>query len=357
MKLLFLCKRRPQGRDLLTSPYGRFYHLPLLLAQQGHQVTILLCSYKKEPDHYDVHDQNGIRWYSISLAGLNIFRYYRTACRLGKLHTPDWIIGFSDTWYGILSAHLAHHFGCKSLIDAYDNYESYIPWCIPLHRLWRHSMSKATVVTAAGPQLAHFMSNSVGGRQVNVIEMAADPCFSPLSKSDCRKQLGLPHDKILLGYSGSLHQSRGIHILFSLFEKLRNLLPNAELILSGRLSKKTDVPPHVRWLGYLHAKKVPLLINSLDLMFAINKPGGFGNYSYPVKIYEALACGVPIVATDLPATSWVLRDHPDWLFNPENTESSIKTIISALHTQSLRSPLSNWQNSVQNLESLLNSHA
>ena len=49
MKILFLSKRRPQGKDLLTRPYGRFFYLPYWLAQRGHEVYILLLSYKKEP--------------------------------------------------------------------------------------------------------------------------------------------------------------------------------------------------------------------------------------------------------------------------------------------------------------------
>ena len=39
MKILMLSKRRPQGRDLFTRPYGRFFHLPRLLAEAGHTVS------------------------------------------------------------------------------------------------------------------------------------------------------------------------------------------------------------------------------------------------------------------------------------------------------------------------------
>ena len=36
MRLLFVCKRHPQQRDLVTRPYGRFFHLPVALAALGH---------------------------------------------------------------------------------------------------------------------------------------------------------------------------------------------------------------------------------------------------------------------------------------------------------------------------------
>ena len=50
MRVLIVCKRRPQNRDLLERPFGRFHHLPAELAQRGHRVTVLLASYLNEPD-------------------------------------------------------------------------------------------------------------------------------------------------------------------------------------------------------------------------------------------------------------------------------------------------------------------
>lgn len=351
MRILALCKRHPQGRDLFTQPYGRFYHLPRLLAERRHEVHLLLLNYRNEPPAY--RNEGNLHWHSVSFLPVGPRPFLAKADQLAAELKPDWILGLSDTWYGILAERIARKVGAQSLIDAYDNYESYIPWFKPLHFIWRQSLAKANVVTAAGPHLADFMSRSAGDRPVEVIEMSADPVFFPRSKSACRKQLGLPPDKTLLGYSGSLHQSRGIEILFSVFEKLKEEMPAVELVVSGRLAKNIKLPSHVHWLGYLPAEDVPAIINSLDLMFAINKPGAFGNYSYPVKIYEALASGVPVIATDLPGTAWVLRNHPEWLANPEDIDDFVEKIITLLKTQPFFKPVSGWQDSVADFEKLL----
>ncbi|MDD2465955.1 MAG: glycosyltransferase family 4 protein [Desulfobulbus sp.] len=353
MKILALCKRRPQGRDLFTYPYGRFYHLPCLLAERGHEVHLLLLGYRNEPPAY--RREGNLHCHSVSVLPLGPWPYLQKAAQLAAALKPDWVIGFSDIWYGILAERIARKAGAQSLIDAYDNYESYIPWLKPLHHLWRHSLARANVVTAAGPQLANFMSRFANGRPVKVIEMSADPVFFPRSKSACRKQLGLPLDKTLLGYSGSLHPGRGIQLLFSVFEKVKEVMPDVELIVSGRLSKNIKLPSHVRWLGYLPAEEVPAVINSLDLMFAFNKPGAFGNYSYPVKIYEALACGVPVIASGLPGTAWVLRNHPELLAKPEDIDDFVEKIISLHNAQLLFKSVSGWQDSATQLEKLLTS--
>lgn len=311
MRLVVLCKRRPQSRDLFTQPYGRFYYLPRLLAERGHEVHLLLLGYGKEPDEY--RREGNLHWHTASALPWGPLPYLARADRLMSEIKPYWVLGFSDTWYGILAQRLAKRHGAKSLIDAYDNYESYIPWLKPLHGLWRRALAGADAVTAAGPQLADFMSACAEGRAVEVIPMAADPIFAPLDKTACRQRLGLPADAILVGYAGALHPGRGIEWLFQAYAQLQASDSRIELVLSGRLAQGVALPVGAHWLGYRPPEEVPLILNSLDLMFVVNKPGTFGDYAYPAKLYEAMACGVPVVAMDLPGAAWVLRGNPEAL--------------------------------------------
>jgi hypothetical protein len=139
MKILFLSKRRPQGKDLLTRPYGRFFHIPRILAESGHDVTLLVLSYKGDPPLRLSKD--GLILMSESLFPSGPFAYVLKAKRLVEQVKPDWIVGFSDTYYGILAVKLAERFRTNAVIDAYDNYESYIPWLKPIHILWRKDLT------------------------------------------------------------------------------------------------------------------------------------------------------------------------------------------------------------------------
>ena len=317
MNLIFLCKRRPMGRDLLKSPYGRFYFLPKILAEKGHQVHVVFLSYRREPS-VNIH-RDGINWISVSLFYEGPFKYVSVAKRLVREIRADWIIGFSDTYYGILAQRLGDRYGTKSLVDAYDNYEGYIPWLKPLHHVWRKSLSRTTLVTAAGPKLVEHLQQSRPGKPAVVVPMAADPVgFAPMDRRTCREGLDLPLDKKLVGYCGGISSSRGIEILFDGFGQLTKKHPNVTLILSGRKDKNIRLPAGAKWLGYLPSAEVPKLLNSLDVLVVSNRPSKFGNYSHPVKLYEAMACSIPVVASDTPATRWILEDHPELLVTPEN---------------------------------------
>lgn len=338
MRFLCICKRRPQGRDLLTRPYGRFFHLPYHLAKQGHGVTLLLLSYQPGPVEHRY--QHGFEWYSESLYPImkngGILAYIKRAQTLISDYKPDWIIGFSDTWYGILAQHLGTRYKIKTLIDAYDNYESYIPLAKPLHWVWRRALRRATAITAAGPNLGELMAQ---GRSDNatVVPMAADPMFQPMDRDACRGQMGLPPDAPLVGYCGSLYRSRGVETLFQVIEILCRLVPEVKLVLSGRRQKGMEIPsairPSVIECGYLPDEYMPLLLNSMNVLLTINRPSSFGEYSYPVKIYEAMQCDVPIVATAVAGTKWILRNHPECLVSPDDTTSLAKRVEYFLSTE------------------------
>jgi glycosyltransferase involved in cell wall biosynthesis len=328
MKLLFLCKRRPQRRDLVTRSYGRFFYIPRFLASRGHQVYILVLSYKNDPP-LRLH-KNDVTWISRSMIPWGPIPYVTQAMIIVNQLRPDWIVGFSDTYYGILAVKLAESSGAHSVIDAYDNYESYIPWLKPLHHLWRRALSRATVVTAAGPMLAEYMTTFRPGKPVSIVPMAADPGFQPLDKAECRRRLGLPADKRIIGYCGAIHRSRGVDTLFRAYENLKKNNPLIDLALTGRKQKGLSIPSGARWLGYLPDEQMPLMLNSLDILLVLNQLSDFGKFSYPVKLYEAMRCQIPVVATNTPPVRWILGDRRSLIANPRDDVDLARKVVNLL---------------------------
>ena len=360
MKFLFLCKRHPQGRDLLSRPFGRFFYLPYQLAQQGHDVTILLLGYDDAAPLY-CHI-NGINWYMESLRPLTQsfgpLAYIKRANMLIQTYKPDWVVGFSDTWFGILAVYFGQKYNIKSLIDAYDNYESYIPWAKPLHWLWRSSLKNATALSAAGPHLAELMNLGRSGRPAEVIPMAADPVFLPIVDTHFRDVFGLQNDIPLIGYCGSLFKNRGVEVLFTAMARLIAQMPNLKLIISGRQEKGLEIPASLRnsiiHIGYIADEQVPLFINAVDVLLVLNKNSNFGNYSYPIKLYEAMRCKMPVLASDVMATRWILKDHPECLVEIGDPQHLASRLQEALTWKRIDyTSMNDWQESANLLLNLL----
>jgi glycosyltransferase involved in cell wall biosynthesis len=312
------------GKDLVGSPYGRFFHLPRILSERGHQVSIALLDYENGAElEFDAH---GIRWTSSPFLG------YLAAIRKHVVaSSPDWVIGFSDTYFGILAVRVARKQGLRACVDAYDNYESYMRWAKPLHWLWRSALRRADLVTAAGPDLAALMLQGQESEKAAVIPMAADPIgFEPRDKQVCRQSLQLPVEGPLVGYCGSMHRSRGVDVLFDAIPLVLAERPDVRFIHSGRTWSDVPLPQTITSLGFIDDDKVPVLLNSMDVLVVTNRASSFGHYSYPVKLYEAMSCKVPVVATRTRATEWILDGHRDCLVQPANPRELSVAILHAL---------------------------
>lgn len=309
MKILAICKRAPQQRDLIARPYGRFHHLPAVLAAQGHAVRVLLPDVRRGPE---VRSRTaGVDWRASSLATepLHPLAWLDADAEVFR---PDWVLGFSDTWCGWLAARTARRTGARLLLDAYDDYESYMPWNLPLHWLWRRALRTADVVTAAGPQLAAKLDRHRAGRNATkVLPMAADPAFRPMAREQCRQRLQLPADAPLLGYFGGWGEVRGSQLLLDAFDRVRSIRPEVRLVLSGTPPAEVAGHPGVIALGYLPDEDIPVALNAVDVACIVSADTPFGRGSYPSKLCEAMACSVPVVASATGPIGWMLARYPD----------------------------------------------
>lgn len=353
MRLLFLAKRQPQQRDLIDRPYGRFHHLPVALAALGHDVRVQLCSHRGL-DSTQAQRQ-GVQWSSHDLRTLGPHGLLRRIESEARAFRPDWIIGCSDTWYGWLAHRLARRCDASLAIDAYDNYEAYMPWNVPLHFAWRRALREADLVTAAGPQLAALLQeHRPKGSRSGIVPMAADPGFSKLDKAQCRAALGLAPAAPLVGYSGGWTRSRGTWSLLDGFRRLRARIPDCQLVLSGRPPADACNEPGVVSLGYLDDAQLPLLLNALDVAAIVTANTAFGRYSYPAKLCEAMACGVPVVATATEPVRWMLNDDPRFLVPPGSTGEMADRMLSNLELGSVDyGVLPSWHESSLRFDALL----
>jgi glycosyltransferase involved in cell wall biosynthesis len=242
------------------------------------------------------------------------------------------VIGFSDTWYGIIASHLTRNCEAKLAIDAYDDYEAYMPWNKPLHGMWRRALASADLLTAAGPQLLSRMTSFNSTARTAIVEMRADPNgFVPMERDACRKRLELPLDQKLIGYCGSIARNRGISTLFEACELARKKLPDLKLVLCGRRERRLAIPRSTILLDWLKDREVPLLLNALDAVAVPNHSSSFSNSSYPVKLYEAMACERPLTATATESVAWILNKHPLSLVEPQDVSAFASSIVSSIN--------------------------
>ena len=131
--------------------------------------------------------------------------------------------------------------------------------------------------------------------------------FRPQPKDEVRKKLRLPFERYYIGFVGGFMPWQGIDDLIESSPFIIREIPEATFLLVGGGRLKNSFIRRVRELGlernFIFAGEVsfevvPLYINAFDIGVVFFKPIR-RDPGDPIKLYEYLACGIPIVASDI----------------------------------------------------------
>lgn len=169
-----------------------------------------------------------------------------------------------------------------------------------------------------------------------------DAFSQPLCKQAARAALGLPLEKPIAAYVGHLYAGRGVeHIL-----EAAQRLPEVEFLLVGGHPED-----QLRWqnvaqsmglknllfAGFVPNREVPSYLWAADFLLM---PYGLScptvDWMSPLKMFEYMAAGRAIVASDLPAVREVLSHGQNaWLCAPDSGEALADAISTLAEKEEL----------------------
>ena len=343
------------NKDLLDDRYGRFREIPLALSEMGHHVTGLCLSYahKKQGPTLD----GKVCWDSLNAGRSRISGLMRFCAEATeKAKEADIIWACSDSFYGIIGLWAAHRNRIPLVFDLYDNFEFYLAARLPVvKQLYRFAVRRADAVTCISEPLKRRVAAYGRSENVSVLANAvrAD-LFRPMDKTDCRRELGLPLDALIIGTAGALRRNRGIEALYTAFRLLRVRVPDLQLVVAGPRDKPPPGQEGIHDLGILPLEEVPTLYNALDAAVICNKDNRFGQYCHPQKAVEVMACNVPLVAARIGSLAGLFRKHPQWLYEPDDSVSLAAAVNNRLkHPDTAYGPVPTWQDRAVRLEHIM----
>lgn len=182
----------------------------------------------------------------------------------------------------------------------------------------------------------------VAPERVAVLPSGTDTdVFRPQDAAACRRRIGLGLDRDYIGFVGSFYRYQGLQCLLDAMAIIRLSIPSAHLLLVGdgeaaqELKQQADrlaLTSCITWTGRIPYQDVPSWIGAMTLCVAPFR-GDRGETS-PVKIFDYLACGRPVIASAIPSvSSTFVQETGVTLVPPDDPVSLAQAVVALLNNQ------------------------
>ena len=207
----------------------------------------------------------------------------------------------------------------------------------------RDAIGAASVVIAVSAPVAEWASAMGGspdaaGRKVHVVANGVDvERFRPVDRGP------VAGPTCTIGFVGTLKAWHGIDTLASAFTLLAAADPCYRLLIVGDGPERAALAARmaaagltgrVELVGAVDPAVVPSLLQRIDIAVA-PYPASAGYFS-PLKLYEYLAAGLPVVASDVGQVAEVLDDEHTGLLCRPGDPGELAAAISALRADPAR---------------------
>jgi glycosyltransferase involved in cell wall biosynthesis len=197
-------------------------------------------------------------------------------------------------------------------------------------KLENTSIEHAEAVITICPDLADYVESLIGKHEKHFliensifdeVKLAAgspDAVSNDVGESEAL----IPDGHPLIVYAGTLEAYQGIDLLIPGFAKLLDTHPGARLLIAGGTPEQVEdfqaminrlgIGDSCRMTGRVPQPVAKRFNAAADIIVSPRKSGT----NTPLKVYEQLQCGIPLVATDIYSHTQVLDDKVAFMVEP-----------------------------------------
>jgi sugar transferase (PEP-CTERM/EpsH1 system associated) len=172
---------------------------------------------------------------------------------------------------------------------------------------------------------------SMAESRIGIINNGVDiEKFRPrCDRASLRREFGLPIEKVIIGNVARLDPVKNHEVVLRALRRLVDQQLEVLFLLVGdgpnRAALEREVArlalgPHVRLYG--HSNAVTELLNCMDVYVQSSFYEGFSN-----TVLEAMACGVPVIATDVGGTTDIFSDGSEGYFFKSQDDSTLASLL------------------------------
>jgi len=156
-------------------------------------------------------------------------------------------------------------------------------------------------------------------------------------RNEARRLLGIDENINLALYTGRFFEWKGLEIFPAASLLLEDTM--AIGIVGGpkeeftRITGIQSLPSNLLFFGEQPHSKIPLWLQAADVLVVLGTKRDMQSYYYtsPMKLFEYLASGKPIVASDTPAIREIISEKEGVLYTPDSPDDMAKKLCYAAY--------------------------
>lgn len=164
------------------------------------------------------------------------------------------------------------------------------------------------------------------------------------SRMEARYRVHLPEEMPIVLYAGHLFAWKGVDILAHAAPMIDGLV----VFVGGtesditRMKMRYGMIPNILFIGHRPHSEIPLWLRAADVLILPNRGEEDISrlYTSPLKMFEYMASGTPIVASDLPSIREVLSEKSAILVTPDDPQALARAIQRVVTEPQLASRIS-----------------
>jgi glycosyltransferase involved in cell wall biosynthesis len=173
------------------------------------------------------------------------------------------------------------------------------------------------VVAVSQLQANQLRATGVPAQRLHVVPNALAAHDTPLSRTDARRALDLPPAGLIAGWVGRISREKGIDVFIDAMASISDLTIHAAILGDGpertteSARAEAITPSKFRWLGAV--PNAARYFAAFDVFVLSSRTEGM-----PMVMLEAMAAGIPIVATNVGGIPDLLSPTEGLLVAPED---------------------------------------
>ena len=244
-------------------------------------------------------------------SGLEVHRFLRD-------HPVDAVLLYGLPTVGVQSLLAARKYKVPVIFRSIDVLHRLVPWrslAAVTRVLERYVYRHVDAIFPVTLHLQnHILSYNVPKSRIRVLPSGVDTqMFSPGPRNaELLLRWGIGSEDPILLFMGTIYRFSGLDHVIRQFPKLLSRHPNVRLLIVGcgedeerlkQLSTQGGLSRHIIFGGLHPYSALADIIRSSDICINPFELNGITRDILPTKLFQYLACGKPVVATELPGTT------------------------------------------------------